>query len=230
MREFHFRKMIEEEISIYINNIARELEEKHDKWFEGFGFPIFGVTSKDYHEQVYFESYLESYTRKMINGILREMCRFELADIIDWPESDGEEIYIGYTNAECEEKFGFEFINRDRKIGYRYVFNKDQIEKLLSKEEVEAIRVVLWQEAEKPISNIYEGAQVSFINIWELFVELFEDMDEKEVRMNYAIFVEEVTKAVEQANSMISLITMPGFTPSYIHIFRSEVFVSSQVK
>ena len=71
MKESTLQEVLERNQKIFINNIARELENSHDKYFDGFGFPIFGVTSKDYHEQVYFQSYLESYTGKMTNDILK---------------------------------------------------------------------------------------------------------------------------------------------------------------
>lgn len=64
MKQKQLIEILDDNINNYINNIAYELEQSHDYWFEDFGFPIFGETSKEYHEQVYFESYFESYTRK----------------------------------------------------------------------------------------------------------------------------------------------------------------------
>ena len=112
MKESQLRKLLEERVESYINNIAKELEESHDRWFENFGFPIFGETSKEYHEQVYFQSYIESYTRKMINSILLEMCYEDCADKITCPEFEYLGVYNGYTNTECEQEFGFELITR----------------------------------------------------------------------------------------------------------------------
>lgn len=135
MRHNQLIKIIDNNIEIYINNIALELEQSHDHWFDDFGFPIFGQTSKEYHEQVYFESYFESYTRKLINSILKDICKDECADEIIWPESRYVGIYNGYTNVECEKEFCFEFINTDRKIGYRYTRVKlEEIDFLLKKE------------------------------------------------------------------------------------------------
>ena len=51
-----FIQLLEKHIEIFLNNISYELETTHNQWFDSFGFPMFGVTSKDYHEQVYFES------------------------------------------------------------------------------------------------------------------------------------------------------------------------------
>lgn len=143
MRKQRLDAIIEEQTHIYINNIARELEEKHDKWFEGFGFPIFGTTSKDYHEQVYFESYLEHYTRIMINAILKEIAEEEVSDYITWPEFEFPGDFRGFSNSEYEQEFGFEFINADRKIGYRYTdFFPSQIEALLAKGNVDTIKLI----------------------------------------------------------------------------------------
>ena len=52
-------ELINKCIDDYINNIAFELEQSHDRLFDSFGFPMFGETSYNYHEQVYYDSYLE---------------------------------------------------------------------------------------------------------------------------------------------------------------------------
>lgn len=224
MKESELIKIIEDETSYFINNIAKELEETHDKWFDNFGFPMFGSTSKDYHEQVYFQSYLESYTRKMINGILKEIAYFESADNIIWPEFEYLGIYNGYTNAEYEEGFGFELINKDRKIGYKYsFFHLNEIEKLISQEDVNSVKLVVWQSEKNLIGFDYGDNRVELINAWEFFQDLFYEMDYEEVKMTYNLFVKHVTAAVEQANSMISLTTIPGFTTSYLHKNRGEM-------
>ena len=217
-------RILNEQTDIYKNNIAIELESSHDQWFENFGFPIFGVTSKDYHEQVYFQSYLESYTRKMINAILKEIIDYEVSDEIKWPEFEYIGIYNGYTNSECEKEFGFEFINTDRKVGYRYAFfHYDEIDALLAKGNVEAIKLVLWQDEDELVCFEYGDDRASVITLLELFQELFDELSDDEIRSMYGLFVEYVTEAVEQANSMISLTTMPGFTPAFLHRIRAEV-------
>ena len=157
----------------------------------------------------------------MINGILKEITYFESADNIVWPENEYVGIYNGYTNAECEDKFGFEFINKDRKIGYRYsFFHFDKIEKLLTREGIDSVKIVEWQSEEKLILDDYGDNPVKVINAWELFQDLFYEMDEKEIKTIYELFVKKVTSAVDRANSMISLTTLPGFTPAYLHKMR----------
>lgn len=116
MTREHLLSLLREHTTQFVNNIARELENTHDQWFDGFGFPIFGETSKDYHEQVYFQSYLESYTRKMINGMLKELCDEDVPYRIRWPEFEFCGIYNGYTNSEYEKDFHFEFIIQIGKV------------------------------------------------------------------------------------------------------------------
>lgn len=48
MDENRMKEIIDQQLDIYINNIARELEKSHDRWFDSYGFPIFGETSKEY--------------------------------------------------------------------------------------------------------------------------------------------------------------------------------------
>lgn len=231
MRENQLRKVLEERVETFIDNIAKELEDSHDRWFESFGFPIFGETSKEYHEQVYYQSYLESYTRKMINGILLEICYEDCADKITCPEFDYEGVYNGYTNTECEQEFGFELINHDQKIGYRYTFVQlDDIDNLLTRGGVNTIVLVVWQNEDDPAGFHYTDPRVKVVLLWDMFQELFCELEEEEIRLMYDLFTEYVSKAVAQANSMISLVTLPGFTPSYIHKTRNEVLYDLQRK
>lgn len=224
MKESQLRKLLEESVETYINNIAKELEEPHDQWFDNFGFPIFGETSKEYHEQVYFQSYLESYTRKMINHILLEMCSQDCSDEITCPEFKFLGVYNGYTNTECEQEFGFELINQHQKIGYRYTdLQLDEIDNLLTKGGVNTIAQVIWQKDDDPVWFHYDDPRVRVILLWDLFQELFCEFEEEEIRLMYDLFTDYVSKAVTQANSMISLVTLPGFTPSYIYRTRNEV-------
>ncbi|SEL42765.1 hypothetical protein [Ruminococcus albus] len=215
--------ILDENINIYLNNIERELEQSHDQWFENFGFPMFGETAKEYHEQVYFESYFESYTRKMINGILKDLCYYECAYEIVWPESEYVGIYNGYTNIESEEKFGFEFVDKDRKIGYRYTSIKpEEIDSLLKKENVHKIVCVEWLHKDDIKCISYGDKPVEVILLWDLFNELFDDLALNEIEEMYETFVKRISEAVAKANSMISLVTLPGFTPNYISKTRDE--------
>lgn len=218
MNEIQLKRIIKHHIDEYQNNIAVELESSHDKWFDDFGFPIFGETSKDYHEQVYFQSYFESYTRKMINGILKGIFDYELSYEMACPEFEYYGIYNGYTNSECEQKFGFEFVNRDEKIGYRYTtFAPEELERLLKESDVEKIKLIIWQSEEKPIGFCYDDDRVSVFSPYEWFCELFDELNPDEIDNMYQLIIDDVTKAVMQAKSMVSLVTLPGFTPSYIH-------------
>lgn len=224
MKHEQFNEILDENIDTYINNIAHELEQTHDNWFENFGFPIFGETSKEYHEQVYFESYFESYTRKIINGILKDLCDDECAFEIKWPEFEFVGIYNGYTNVECEKDFSFEFIDKDRKIGYRYTGVKlDEIDSLLKKGNIEKIVVVEWQNRDDTICISYGDKPIEIILLRDLFNELFDDLSEDELEEMYSTFVKRVSDAVRKANSMISLVTLPGFTPYYIAKTRNEI-------
>ena len=224
MKKSQMRELLDKHIDVYLNNIAAELENDHDQWFENFGFPMFGETSKQYHEQVYFQSYLEFYTRKMINGILKEIVDEEVAEEIEWPELEYNGIYRGYTNTESEQKFGFEFINRETKIGYRYTnFHFDEIENLLAQGNVERIVLVIWENKDEIIGFEYDDERTKVMLLWDLFQELLMDLSEEEIDSMYDLFLKEVTNAVEQANSLISLTTLPGFTPSYLYKTRKEL-------
>lgn len=218
MKESQLAKLLKDKIDIYINNIAKELESSHTRLFNDFGFPMFGVTSKDYYEQVYFQSYLESYTRKMINGMLKGMIDYEVSEEIDWPEFEYYGIYNGYTNIECEKEFGFEFINPERKIGYRYTpFNIDEINDLLAKGNVNFIELIVWENEDYYIGIDYDDPRIKILLLWDLFQELFSELTSDEIRSMYDQFVTAVSEAVEKANSMISLQTLPGFTGSYLY-------------
>lgn len=212
--------LLDEYIEEYLNNIDVELEEAHDRWFDGFGFPIFGKTAKEYHEQVYFQSYLEHYTRRLINGILRKLFYEDAADNITWPEFEYDGTYRrGYTNTECEQKFGFEFINHDTRIGYRYsCFDVDEIEPLLALGHVDCIVIVEWETEDTIIGYKYEDERVRTILLQEMFYEVFcDDLDKEEINTMYGLFTEKIAAAVKLASSKISLQTLPGFTPSYRH-------------
>ena len=224
MRNDQLNEILNNNIETFINNIAYELEQSHDHWFDNFGFPIFGQTSKEYHEQVYFESYFESYTRKLINSILRDICFYECSDEIVWPEFEYVGIYNGYTNVECEKEFGFEFIDNDRKIGYRYTTVKlEEIDPLLKKGNVDKIVCIKWQKEDDIICTSYGNKPIEIILLWDLFSELFTDLDTDEIKEMYDAFIEQVSAAVTKANSMISLVTLPGFTPYYISKTRYEI-------
>lgn len=223
MKEDQLIELLDRHIDTFINNIAIELEETHDKWFDSFGFPMLGETSKQHHEQVYFQSYLESYTRQMINGILKEVVDKETAADITWPEFDYSGIYRGYTNAEYEREFGFEFIDHDNNTGYRYsFFHCDEIDGLLAKGNVDATTLVIWENEDEIVGFEYEDKRAKVILLWDLFLELFSGMDEQEIKNMYDLFISRVTKAVEIAKSMISLTTLPGFTPSYLYKSRDK--------
>lgn len=224
MKEKQMNDILDRNIDIFINNIAFELEKKHSQLFDNFGFPMFGGTSALYHEQVYFKSYLEHYTRNMINSILKEITDMEALYKLIWPELDCAEIFVGYTNDECEQKYGFEFINPDAKIGYRYVyFHSDEIESLLKKGNVDHITLIEWKNQDEIIGFHYgDGTQANVILLIDLFYELFDDLDETEINTMYDLFITRVAIAVGQAKQMISLTTLPGFTPSYLYQMRLD--------
>lgn len=224
MNREHLLSLLREHTTQFVNNIARELENTHDQWFDGFGFPIFGETSKDYHEQVYFQSYLESYTRKMINGMLKELCDEDVPYRIRWPEFEFCGIYNGYTNSEYEKDFHFEFINEDTRIGYRYTYSRDDnTDELLQAGNVDRIVLIVWQHEDDYPGFGFDDERIEVILLWDLFQDLFCDLDNEDIHTTYDIFVESITQAVEKANALISLVTLPGFTSSYLHKTRSEV-------
>ena len=223
MKEKQLTEILDRHVDSYINNIALELEADHAQRFDGFGFPLFGEITKQYHEQVYFQSYLESYTRQMINGILKDIFDDEVADEVSWPEFEYKGIYRGYTNTEYEQEFGFEFINRDTKVEYKFSsFHYDEIEELLAKGKVDNIVLVIWENKDEIIGFEYGDNRVKVILLWDLFHELFFELDEEEICSMYDLFINRVSNAVEQANSLISLTTLPGFTPSYLYKVRNE--------
>lgn len=223
MKENELRTMLATQVSEYLNNIAIELEEQHDGWFDNFGFPMLFQTSKDYFEQVYFQSYLESYTRKMINCILQYMFDADVGEHITWPEFESIGVYNGYTNNEYERDFGFEFINHDLKVGYRYTkVNLDEIDALLEKGKVEKISIIVWQNDDDPVYCSYADERVEAVLLWDFFRETFFDLDECEVKSMYGLFTQHIMDAVKRANEMISLKTIPGFTPAYRHKSRNE--------
>lgn len=229
MKKEELTKIIRNNVSVFIDNIKYELEHCHDYYFEEFGFPMFGAASRDFHEQVYFESYLESYTRKMINAILKEMLEQESADEIYWPEIECPGIYRGYTNIEYEKKFKFEFINFDTKIGYRYAFfHCDEIAELLKTENVEKIKLIIWESEDDTPGFGYEDVSAEVISLWGAFKELFYNSSEDENYEMYIFFVDEIKNAVNQAKNMISLSTIPGFTPQYIYKNRAKILATLQ--
>ena len=181
-----FNEILNRNVDAFLNNIAIELEEPHDRLFEDFGFPIFGETAKESHEQVYFQSYLESYTRRMINCILKDFIDEEVYDKYSWPEFEYKGIYNGYTNIECEKEFGFEFINLVTKVGYRYsYFQFAEIDELLAKGNVEKIVLVEWENKDEIIGFSYGDERAQVILLWDLFRELFWDLDEEEINDTY---------------------------------------------
>lgn len=50
MKKEQLSKILDENINVFIDNIAYELEHSHDRFFDDFGFSMFGTSSKDYHE------------------------------------------------------------------------------------------------------------------------------------------------------------------------------------
>lgn len=223
MKEKRFAELINEHVANYINSLAYELESAHDQLFDGFGFPMFGETAKHYHEQIYYRSYLESYTRKMINGILKSALEEDSFDVFSWPELEYDGLYDGYTNHECEKDFGFEFINRDLRVGYRYTdFKYDEVDKLLEQGKVDSFVLVIWEEKDEKVYFQYSDKPIRVLLLWELFCELFCELDAEEIKIMYDLFTSQVKAAVEQAVSLISLTTIPGFTPSYLYKTRSE--------
>ena len=224
MKESRMNEIIKEHVGNYLNCISMELESSHASLFNDFGFPIFGENSSESHELTYFQSYLESYTRKMINGILKDVLDEETGEDFHWPEQEYAGIYNGYTNSECERKFGFEFINRDIKEGYRYsFFYDDEIEQLLSKGNVNSIVLVEWKKKDELLSYHYDDERVKVMNLWNLFQELFFDLDKDEIEMMHDLFVGRIANAVDQATQMISLTALPGFTSSYRFKTRSLI-------
>lgn len=220
MNEVELKKILKKHKTLFMDSISRELENSHDKWFDRFGFPIFGTTSKDYHEQIYFESYLESYTRALINGILKEMLD-DLCEDYRWPEFEYPGVYNGYTNREAEEQFDFEFVDNIDKIGYRYTFfSQDNINILKETWKINKIVLIPWQD---DVFTCYDDPTISVVTPLELFKHLFWDIPQEEVLANYNMYVRCIRESVEQANRMISLVTLPGFTPTYIHKTRKTI-------
>lgn len=217
------KEILERQQRIFVSNIAYELEKSHSRRFESFGFPVFGAISNDYYEQVYFQSYLESYTRKFINGVLKEVLDDVCADFT-WPEFDCAGIYNGYTNIEYEKQFGFEFIDNANKIGYRYYhIDPDKTNSIKEKWNVKSINIVLWQSEDMFDSFAYDDNSIKVISIVEMFKELLFDIAEEEVKRNYNMFIRYVYAGVRKANEMISLVTIPGFTSSYVHKTREKM-------
>ena len=226
MNEIVLQQILEKHQTTFIDSISRELENSHDKWFDGFGFPIFGTTSKDYHEQVYFQSYLESYTRKMINGILKDMLD-DLCEDYRWPEFEYPGVYNGYTNSEAEKEFGFEFVDNIDKVGYRYAFfSPDEINSLKETWKINEIVLIQWQDDAFATCIEYDDSTANVITPLGLFRRLFFDISQEELLANYDMFIKCVQDSVTKANMMISLVTLPGFTPAYIHKAREKIATS----
>lgn len=227
IEENRILEILKEHIDAFINNITFELEEKHADWFEGFGFPVFGVISNNYHEQVYFQSYLESYARKMINGILYDVLYEEcIDDQFKWPEFEYVGIYNGYTNSEKEKKFGFELIDLIDHIGYRYTFaHLDEVDGLLEKGNVEKIKIVNWISDDDVVGYIYDDERIDAITSRDFFKELLFDWPPEMVENFYDKFITSVHMAIDKAKNLISLETVPGFTPSYLHQLRKDIIL-----
>lgn len=224
MKNTKLLAILNKHVNEFINNIKIELESPHDSWFDNFGFPIFSTTSKDFHEQIYFQSYLESYSRKMINSVLKELFDEDVEYKIVWPEFEYKGFYTGYLNSEYEQEFKFEFIDCDNRIGYRYsTFSVQEIDRLCSQGNVDSIVLILWEKEDEAICFGYDDNRIKVILLWELFEELFSELSIDEVRNMYDTFVDGIKKAIEEACSIISLTTLPGFTPSYIHKNRAAV-------
>lgn len=210
--------------------VDKELEKEHHNLFDGFGFPMFEDTTKYYHEQVFFQSYLEHYTRNMINGILKELIEKLVPDSdFSWPEFEYKGFYIGYNNPECEKEFGYEFLNNDTGTAYRYVSipDFDEVEYLLNKHELTSIKIVPWEKDDEPYYD-YDDERISTISVSELFIELFSVLNSDEINDLYRTFIDAISNAVKKASGKISLTSLPGFTPSFRH--KNRRFVLSSVE
>ena len=217
MKESRLIEILDGRIQEFHSNIDRELEDAHHRLFDDFGFPIFAETSKDFHEQVYFQSYLEHYTRALINGTLKDLIEATLPDAIyRWPEMEFNGWYIGFTNAECEQKFSFEFFNEDEGIGYLYrIIPQEEVNRLFETTTADYIRVVTWEQGDEPCGIGYVDERIDVINVEGLFHEVFSSLLPDEVNTMYARFLEKISEAVRIAADKISLVTLPGFTPIY---------------
>ena len=160
----------------------------------------------------------------MINGILNDIFYDEALDEIRWPEFEYKGFYNGYTNIECEKEFGFEFIDLDTKVGYRYTYVKvDEVDSLLSREDIDSICIILWEPRGESGWISYGNKPIRSMNFYDLFHESFFDLEEDEIEGMYDLFITRVSDAVKQANSMISLSTLPGFSPLYLHSNRKKL-------
>lgn len=224
MKESRLIEILDERAKQFQSNIDRELEDAHHRLFEEFGFPIFAETSKDFHEQVYFQSYLEHYTRALINGTLKDLIEEMLPNVIySWPEMEFKGWYIGYTNAECEQKFSFEFFNEDEGIGYLYrIIQPDEVNRLFETTSADYIRVITWEPNDEPRRIGYGDKRIKVINVAGLFQELFSSLPLGEVNTMYTMFLEKISEAVSIAADKISLVTLPGFTPIYRNKTRDQ--------
>lgn len=87
-------KIVNDNLDSFYNSVFEARNRNHDELFENFGFAMFGTIPSEYYEQVYFASYLEYFTRQLLNGIIKDIAFDNSGDRFRWI-SDENFSYIG---------------------------------------------------------------------------------------------------------------------------------------
>jgi len=222
MNQNRIEEIMGEEKLIFINSVSRELEKKHAPCFDNFGFPCYGKIEDAYYEQVYFQSYLESFTRKLMNGILKQVAEEESFASLIWPEYQLA-CYNGYQNTEYEKEYRFELVDSDSNTGYRYTLlpaDEEERELFFKKANVGKVIIVDWGDFD---CICYDDSRVEIVTPRDFFEMLLTDEAEDELEWFTKSFDECIADAVKQATKIISLRTVPGFTPQYLYHNRGSM-------
>ena len=222
-------RIVKDNLELFYNAIFDARKNNHDKLFNNFGFPMFGTIPSEYYEQVYFASYLEYYTRQLINGIIREIALINSADEFKWICNE-HWTYIGYTNKEYEHDFDFEFINLDTCTGYRYTYldrddgPEEHAKALMKKYGLKQIHIVDWIDEDSFGCFSYRIPGIKLISPKTLFNEVLLDGFEcDEINQIYDTIIDCVTNAVSKARGIIGLQTIPQFSGWYLHKNRESL-------
>ena len=227
--QLEINKIVKDNLDSFYNEVFNARKNSHERLFNNFGFAMFGTIPSEYYEQVYFASYLEFFTRQLINGIIRGLALDNSGDEFKWISYE-EFGYRGFNNEEYEREYDFEFINIDTQTGYRYtdlnreIDFEEQSKLLMDKYGLKHIHIVDWDDEEAYSYRSYVIPEVSRISPRILFKEvLLDSFDDDEIDQLYDNIIECINDAVFKARDIIGLKTIPQFSGWYLYKSRESI-------